>query len=217
MAGVEDHVVGDLGQPLEALGHQRRIAPGQVGPSTSVEEQRVARDQPSGDEEALAAGCVARRVHQLDIDRPDRHDVAGIVSGDIARRETRGSRDPRDLGALDVDRTRLTVEQRRDAFDVETHHRPADVVGVVVRRQHARHPHVVGRRGVEQLADRVRRIDEQALARGAVADQIGEVDHLRGDRVTHGEVTPRQQLTEVQLPAAVVVWPRRCWSSPRAA
>ena len=107
--------------------------------------------------------------------------------------------DPRDLGALDVDRASLTVEQCRDAFDVETHHRAADVVGVVVRRQHTRHPHVVGCRGVEQLADRVRRIDEQALAGRPVADQIGEVDHLRGDRITDGEVTPRQQLPEVQL------------------
>ena len=124
---------------------------------------------------------------------------------------------PRDLGALDVDRTGLTLEQRRDPLDVETHHRTADVVGVVVRRQHPGDPHVVGRRGVEQLVDRVRRIDEQALAGRPVADQVGEVDHLRGDRVTDREVAPRQQLAEVQLTAAVVVGAVVAESSPRAA
>ena len=81
------------------------------------------------------------------------------------------------------------------------------MVGVVVRRQHPGDPHAVGRRGVEQVVDRVRRIDEQALAGRPVADQVGEVDHLRGERVADREVAAGEQLAEVEpsIVAAVVV------------
>ena len=63
------------------------------------------------------------------------------------------------------------------------HHVAADVVGVEVRREHARHGHPVGLDQIEQLVDRIGRVDEHALALGAVADGIDEVHHLLGDRV----------------------------------
>ena len=83
MARVEHDVVVDLAQALEALDHQLRVAAGQVGAAASVEEQGVARDELAPDEEALAAGRVARRVDELDLDVADRDDVAGVVADEL--------------------------------------------------------------------------------------------------------------------------------------
>ena len=61
---------------------------------------------------------------------------------------------------------------------------PGDVVGVRVRLEHARDPHVPLLGLLEVLLDRVRGIDDHRLARGLVADQVGRaaeivVDELR--------------------------------------
>ena len=57
------------------------------------------------------------------------------------------------------------LEQRGDALDRVAHHRAADVVGVVVRGEHAGDRHAVGLDGVDEVVDGVRRVDEHALAR----------------------------------------------------
>ena len=44
----------------------------------------------------------------------------------------------------------------------------------------------------------VRRVDDQRLARLAVADEVDEVDHLVGDLVVGGEVAAGEQLAEVE-------------------
>ncbi len=46
--------------------------------------------------------------------------------------------------------------------------------------------------------DAVGRVDGHGLAGLAVADQVHEVDHLAGHRVVDGEVTPGEQLAEVE-------------------
>ena len=51
---------------------------------------------------------------------------------------------------------------------------------------------------LDQLADGVRGVDDERLARLAVADEVHEVDHLAGDRVVGGEVAAGEQLAEVQ-------------------
>ena len=55
----------------------------------------------------------------------------------------------------------------------------ADMVGVIVRGEHADDLHAVGGDGVDQSGRVVGRVDEQALTGGAVADGVDEVDHLR--------------------------------------
>ena len=67
---------------------------GQIGATAAVEEQRVAADQPSVDLEALAAGRVAGRVHQGDVDRADPHDVARVVHRQVIVADARSSAAP---------------------------------------------------------------------------------------------------------------------------
>ena len=72
------------------------------------------------------------------------------------------------------------------------------MVGVVVGDEDAGDRHVVGRGDLEQVADPVGRVDDQASMLLAIADQIGEVDHLGRQLVRDGEVASREQLAEVQ-------------------
>src|SRR5882762_307041 len=99
---------------------------------------------------------------------------------------------------VDVYRHADALEQFGKALELETHHRPAHVVGVVVRGKYARQVHAVGLEGIDQIVCGVGRIDHQAIARLPVADQIGEVAHLLGDHVVGREVAAGEQLPEVQ-------------------
>ena len=93
------------------------------------------------------------------------------------------------------------------------HHRTADVIGVIVRGEHAGDRHVVGADHVDQFGGSVGRVDEHALTGVTVADRIHEVDHLRRELVALGEVASREELTEVQT---VVVGSRGCVLGHRA-
>ena len=72
------------------------------------------------------------------------------------------------------------------------------MVGVVVRHERAGEAQAVGREQVDELADAVRRVDHDRLARLAVADEVDEVHHLARQRVVAREVGARQQLAEVE-------------------
>ena len=174
------------------------IAARQVGAAATVEEQGVAGHELAVDEEALAAGGVSRCVDEFDLDVAHPDDVAGVVADQLIGVDPGGAGDPGFFVALDVDRARHAFEQSGDPVDVEPHHRPADVVGVVVRGQHARHGHAVGSHRVDQAGGIVRRVDEHALTRGPVAHCVHEVDHLLGELVVGREVATREQLAEVQ-------------------
>ena len=100
--------------------------------------------------------------------------------------------------AVDVHRHALALQQLGQALELEAHHRPADVVGVVVGDQHAGQVHAVGLQGVDQVVGGVGRIDDDGVAGLAVADQIGEVAHLLGDHVAGREVAAGQQLPEIE-------------------
>lgn len=77
MARIQDRVVGNdrelLGETLVQCG---RIATGQVGASTAVQEQGVAGNEAPVDEEALRTGRVTGRVNQRDRHGSDAHGVA---------------------------------------------------------------------------------------------------------------------------------------------
>ena len=104
MAGVEHHVVGHQREAAQALDHLARVAARQVGAAAAVEEQGVARDELGVDEEALAAGRVAGRVHELDLDVADPDHVARVVRDEVGLGEARRPHHPRHLVALHVDR-----------------------------------------------------------------------------------------------------------------
>ena len=99
---------------------------------------------------------------------------------------------------VDVHRDADPLQQLGKSLELEAHHRPADVVGVVVGDQHPGQPHPVGLEGVEQIAGGVGGIHHHRVAGLPVADQVGEVAHLLSYRVGSGEVAPGEQLAEVE-------------------
>ena len=199
MARVEDRIVGHGGERLrEAVVERLGVATRQVGAPTTVEEERVARDERVVDEEALASRRVPGGVDQLDRHGAHLHDVAGRVRHQVGGVEVGHLEHPLGLGGLHVNRHGLDRQQFGHALDLHAHHRATAVVRVVVGDERAHESHVVGLRDRHQVGDRVRRVDHDALAGRAIADQVREVDHLTGHRITDGEVAAREQLTEVE-------------------
>ena len=113
----------------------------------------------------------------------DPHDVAGIVDGEVVVANPGGALHPRHFVSLHVNGAIDAFEQRGDALDGVAHHRSADVVGVVVRREHAAHGHAVGGHSGDHIVDCVGRIDQEAFARRSISDRVDEVDHLLGDGI----------------------------------
>ena len=64
--------------------------------------------------------------------------------------------------------------------------------------QHSGQFHPVGFEGVKQVAGRVGGVDHHCLPGVAIADEVGEVAHLLGDRVVRGEVAAGEQLAEIE-------------------
>ena len=64
------------------------------------------------------------------------------------------------------------------------------MVRMVVGDQGADHVHPVGGGDGEEIGHPVGGVDDHGLAGITVADEVGEVDHLRGERVAHREVLP---------------------------
>jgi len=137
-------------------------------------------------------------VQEVDRQLPDEQLVARVVERQLVGREAGHLLHVRALDPLDVNRNVVALEQLPDPHDRVAHHRPPDVVRVVVAHEHTGHAHLVLLGAGEELVDRVRRIDDDALAGLAVADEVGEVDHLSRHRVGRGEVLPRQQLAKVE-------------------
>ena len=93
----------------------------------------------------------------------------------------------------------VPCEQLGDAFDAPAAEVAADVVGVVVRDEHPGHAHAVSADHLDQLVDAVGGIDDDGIAGLAIADGVGEVDHMPRDRIVTRKVASREQLAEVQL------------------
>ena len=145
---------------------------------------------------------MAGGVDQGHIDRTDAHDVARLV-GHQRPRHPGGSLHPRHLFSLEVNGDVDLLEQGRDPLDGVTHHLAADVIRVIVRRQHADRPHLVGIERRQQISGRVGRVHEQGLTRLPVPDGIREVHHRTRHRVVPGEVPTGEQLAEVQTVGGV--------------
>ena len=151
---------------------------------------------------------MTRRVDQLDLDIADSDDVAALVLDEGLVGDTGDLADILGLVGLNMDRHVDAVEQGGDALELEAHHGAAHVIGVVVRSEYARAAHAVGLDRVDQAVDVVGRIDQDGVTGLAIADRVDEVDHLAGDRVVLGEISPGQQLTEVEAIAhGVIVGP----------
>jgi hypothetical protein len=154
-------------------------------------------------------------VQQLDLDVADGYLVAVLVRGQFAERDSRDSRDPVRLMGVHVHRHADPFQQFGETLELEAHHRAADVVRVVMTDEHTGQMHAIGLDGIEQIVGGVGRVDDDAVARLAIADEVGEIAHLLGDDVVRGEVSAGQQLLEVQTVLvgwaghAATVGPRR--------
>lgn len=210
MAGIEDRVVGnDRELAGETLVQRGRIAAGQVGAPTSVEEQRVAGNEAAVDEETLRTRRVARRMDQRDRHGSDVHGVARGVEHKIGVGRARHAFDAVRLFGLYVHLRGDSVDREElgESFDGPAAEISAHMIRVVVGHEHVGESQAVGADDVDEFPHAVRGVDRDGLARLAVAHEVHEVHHLLGDRIRRGEVAPGEQLTEVQ--AVVVHGPQR--------
>lgn len=198
MPRIDGGLIGQLGQRLEAFVHLLGVRTRKIGASTTVEEQRVSRNQTAAREKALAARRVTRRVDECDVDGADRQCVTGTVRHEVGCIDLGRTDHPRHLGFVHVDGHVVRLEQMRDAVDVASHHRTTDVVGVVVRGEDAGQGHAIRIDDAQELVNRISRIDDDALPCRAIAEQIDVVDHLCGETVAHRKVTAGQQLPEIE-------------------
>ena len=177
MAGIDLGLVRQPGQPPKR-GEQRLRAldriDREVGPGRVADQQRVARQQVALDEEAECSGRWPGVCMTWIRERAGRHLVAVLE---------------RLVGVLDlrqaVDRDRHAVLEREAPV-------PGDVVGVVVRLEHADDPHACLLGRLEVGLDRVGGVDDHRLAGRLVADQVGRAaevvvhklleEHVASDR-----------------------------------
>ena len=74
---------GNFASALQAVIDRVDVAAGEVGAPATFEEQRVACDESSVEQEALAARRVAGGVQKFDVDVADADHVAVLVCGEL--------------------------------------------------------------------------------------------------------------------------------------
>ena len=189
MPRVKDRLVGELREPVdEAVVHGLWIAAREVSSSAASEEQRVAGDEAPFYKEALASGRMARSVQQVDGDGAHLEDVAAVVGDDGVPPDARRRRDPLDLVVVGVDRDCGLLQERGDADDRVAEEVASDMIGMMVRGEHARETHAIRIEDGENRSGVVSRVDRHRLTGFAVADEIDEIHHLLGDGILTGEV-----------------------------
>src|ERR1700739_2953667 len=99
-----DRVTGKRREPPQTAIHLVGVATGKVGASAAVQEQSVTGDQAAVEQKALAAGCVARCVQQLDWDIADADLVVALMGGEVAQADPGDSRNPKGLMGVHVHR-----------------------------------------------------------------------------------------------------------------
>lgn len=196
--GIHHHVVWKGRQAPQALVHRVRVAAREVGSSAAVEKQRVAGDKAIRNQEALAAGRVTRGVQERHGNPADGRLVAGLVGDEVLTADGRHLLHPLELVALHVDRDVELLQECRDPFDPQPHHRAADMVRVVMGCKHPDRTHPVPLDGLDYRHDVIGRVHQQAFAGLTIADNVHEVDHLAGELVVDAEVPSGEQLPKVQ-------------------
>ena len=122
MSRENDGLVRKTSDRLKTVIHQLGIASGQIGTTTSIEEEGVARNQCAVKVKALASGCVAWRVNEVDGERTDTNLVASFMCGDLGRVNSSGPRDPRNFKLVRVEGNVDGLQERGEPFNGVTHH-----------------------------------------------------------------------------------------------
>lgn len=113
-------------------------------------------------------------------------------------RHARHLRDAPRLVFVHMNRNIDVCEEGTDSLDRVSHHRTTDMIRVIVGGQRADDRHAVLRGDIEEVGDCVGRVDNHALMRFSVTDEVGEVDHLGGQRVADCEIATAEKLAKVQ-------------------
>ena len=132
MAWVDNSLIGQLRQPLQAVVHVFRVATWQVGTTTSIEKECVARDQTPIGEKALTSRCVARGMNKSDLHIPDRKSVSTFVLDKVRACYSGCLHDEFGFKSIYMYRERCALQHLCNTFDAKTHDGPANVVGVIV-------------------------------------------------------------------------------------
>ena len=138
------------------------------------------------------------RVNELDRDIANHHNIAAAVSDEIGVGKVRDLAHVFGFFGLHMNRHRNNVEQFVHTFDGVAHHFSTDMVRVIMGGQHTSEFHVIGRKHIDNSLHVVGRIDGHRLARLAIANEIDEIDHLAGQGIVGGNVTPSEQLAEIE-------------------
>lgn len=93
--------------------HVFGVASWKVRTTTTIEEERVARNQRSMEEEALASWGVTGCVDEIDGERSDFNFVATVVADNLLPSDSRGAGYPRHLVLVRVDGHIKGGKQRR--------------------------------------------------------------------------------------------------------
>ena len=141
---------------------------------------------------------MARRVKQADPDLADPENFVALVRHEARTTDAGRALDPRRLELLHVNRDLDQLEELGDARYVVADEIAADVIGVVVGGEHTGEAHAVGLEDTDDLTWRVGGVDRDGVAALTVADEVDEVHHLAGERVTRCDVEPGQKLAEVK-------------------
>src|SRR5262245_44180436 len=161
----------------ERLVHLGRIAARQVGAPARADEERVPRHEPAIDQKTLGARRVPGGVHERQRQASDRQSRV-VVDRYQVRAEA-----PEELalGLVHVDLQLHAPQELLDTGYAPGHaprgEAPADVVLVRVRDQRARDRHAPRLGGLDDRVDLPGRIDDDALARYRVANEIDEILH----------------------------------------
>ena len=203
MARVQHRRVSERGELAQALVHGVGVTTGEVRSTAAGQEQRVSRNEPPVDEEALASRCVTRGVKQFHFDGTDRHTVAAVMADNVPGIQSGDPADRQHLLPVGVDRNGGFLEKAREAFDVVTHHGTTHMVGVVVGCEHPDDVDPIAGRNSEDVVHRVGRVHDQGLRGHPVADEIREIHHLTCEPVASGVIPSGEKLPKVQ-PVVVV-------------
>jgi hypothetical protein len=138
-------------------------------------------------------------MDEIDVHVADPQSVTSFVKDEIGIGEAGHEADALGFLLLNVNLHALELEKTGEALDDVAEEVTADVIGMIMSDESADEPHLVSVGDLHEPLDVPSRVDDYCLARRAVANQIAKIHHLSRDGVRLGEVSAREELTEVEF------------------
>lgn len=199
MTGVEIGVVRQLRKFGETAKQIFGIAARKIGSATSIEENRVTRNQSTVDHETLTSWRMAGRVKERDSNLADIEDISAFDDLQRVDGDSGGLHDPLAFVSIDNHGHGSSIQEFDDARKTHAHHSPSAVVGVIMGDEDRVHFIPVISSNLDQFERRISGIDHGTPTRSRVADQIGKVAHLDCYLVVAGKIASGEQLSKVEI------------------